>query len=390
MFKMPIAEIKQKLVDKSSLSSEDVEKKIKEKLSQLSGLISEEGAAHIVANELGVKLIDKENLKIKNLGSGMRNIDILGKALQVYEVREFQKDDRQGKVGNFLMGDETGTLRVVLWNDQANHLTKIKPGDIVKIQSAYVRENQGRTEIHLNDYSKLKLNPEGETVNIAVNNTQTPEFENKKIEELQENNQNAEVLATIVQVYDPRFYEVCPECGKRTKQGPEGYNCPEHGKITPKYSYLLNAYIDDGTSNIRTVFFREQALQVLGIKEQEMQKFRENPSSFETKKNELLGNIIKVSGRVSINQTFGSKDFIATTVLLNPDPEKEIKNLEKQPTEKTGQKQENDSETKQEQKTEQKESVEKAKEPEAQKKTQEDDDLEEELYSLEELEEAIE
>ncbi len=384
MFKIPLEEIKHKLVEKSHLSSEQVNQKIKEKLSQLSGLISEEGAAHIVANELGVKLIDTSNLKVKNLNSGMKNIDILGKVLQVYELREFDKDGRKGKVANFLIADETGTLRVVLWNDQAENLKKINSGDIIKIQSGYVRENQGRMEIHLNDYSKIKINPEGESVNVSVFPRQQQEFERKSIQELEENNQTAEVLATIVQVYDPRFFEVCPNCGKRTKQSPEGFTCQEHGKIDPKYSYLLNAYMDDGTGNIRTVFFRDQALTLLGISDQEMTSFRENPSGFEDKKNELLGNIVKVSGRVSINQTFGSKDFITSSILLNPDPEKEMAKIKASNEEE---KMQEPSAEKKEQAVQQsiKEKVQKQ-EPAADSQG----DFEEELYSLEELEEAIE
>lgn len=327
MFNLSVGEIKQKLVDEGNLSAEQVDAKIKEKLSQLSGLVSEEGAAHIVANELGVKLVDTTNLQISHLTPQMRNVDLVGKAVQVYEVRAFNKENRSGKVGNFLLADQSGTMRVVLWNDQAEKLSHMKPGDVVRIKSGYVRDNQGRTELHLNDLSKLELNPEGVTVDVTVGVGQQGKPERKKLSELQETDQNVEVLGTIVQVYDPRFYEVCPECNKRIRAENGVFRCSQHGEVQPAYHYLINLYLDDGTANVRTVFFRDQALEVLGLSAKQMLALREHPGSFEETRTSLLGSIIKVAGRLSKNKTFDSTDFIARSVVPDPDPEEEIKQL---------------------------------------------------------------
>ena len=48
-----ISKIKEK-----GLQEQEIETKITEKLEQLNGLISKEGAAHLIANELGVKLFE--------------------------------------------------------------------------------------------------------------------------------------------------------------------------------------------------------------------------------------------------------------------------------------------------------------------------------------------
>ena len=50
MIDIPSAQVIEAILEKTDLSREDVEGKIKEKLTQLSGLISEDGAAHIVAH----------------------------------------------------------------------------------------------------------------------------------------------------------------------------------------------------------------------------------------------------------------------------------------------------------------------------------------------------
>ena len=151
MFKIPLNDIINIIKEKSSLSEEEINTKIEQKMKQLSGLISKEGAAHIISNELGIKLYDKYSgkLQIKNILTGMRDVEALGKVQQVFEVREFQSEKRSGKVGSFVIGDETGTIRVVAWGNQADNLTKLSKDMIVKIKSGYVRENNGRKELHL-------------------------------------------------------------------------------------------------------------------------------------------------------------------------------------------------------------------------------------------------
>ena len=60
----------------SGLSVEDIERKIEAKRAKLSGLISKEGAAQIVASELGINF-EKEKMKISELLSGMKKINIM-------------------------------------------------------------------------------------------------------------------------------------------------------------------------------------------------------------------------------------------------------------------------------------------------------------------------
>ena len=50
--------IMQKIVDSTGLERTDVEGKVNQKLSEMQDLITKEGAAHIIANELNVRLFD--------------------------------------------------------------------------------------------------------------------------------------------------------------------------------------------------------------------------------------------------------------------------------------------------------------------------------------------
>ncbi|MBU4208425.1 MAG: hypothetical protein KKD12_01890, partial [Proteobacteria bacterium] len=63
----------------------------------------------------------------------------------------FNSKGRAGKVASFVIGDETGTIRIVMWGEQAENIAKLKENMIVKVLSGYVRENQNGKEVHLND-----------------------------------------------------------------------------------------------------------------------------------------------------------------------------------------------------------------------------------------------
>jgi replication factor A1 len=330
MINIPLPQIKERISQKTGMSMDEINQKIKAKLKQLPGLISEEGAAHIVANELGVKLFDiGEKLQIKNILTGMRNVDVIGRVMQKYELREFKTDKSSGKVANMLIGDETGVIRVVLWHKQTEPFSMIKEGDVVKIKGAYVRENNGRKELHLSEISKLIINPSG--VDVEVKPYTPPVSTRKNIADIKEDDANVEILATVVQVFDINFFEVCPQCNRRVRlKEEEGFTCQTHGKVEPEYNYVLNLYLDDGSDNMRVVFWREQVEQLLSMDKTQMMAFKEDPTKFEAIKTDLLGSIIKVNGRANKNQNFDRIELIANKVDRKPDPDEEIKKLKQE------------------------------------------------------------
>ena len=56
MIKIPYEVLFEKIKEKTNLPEQEIIAEIQERMNQLSGLISKEGAAHILANELGIKL----------------------------------------------------------------------------------------------------------------------------------------------------------------------------------------------------------------------------------------------------------------------------------------------------------------------------------------------
>src|SRR4030042_776898 len=148
----------ERIARSSGLSVEDIERRIEAKRAKLSGLISKEGAAQVVASELGISF-EKEKMKISELLSGMKKVNVVGKIIQLFPVREYNKEGRQGKIGSFVLADETSNIRTVLWD--TNHVSlieksTIKQGDVVEISNGSIRN----TELHLTGFSDIKLSNE--------------------------------------------------------------------------------------------------------------------------------------------------------------------------------------------------------------------------------------
>jgi len=324
MIKIPFEEMVSRISEKTGVPKEDISERIKKKLDQLSGLVSKEGAAHIVANELGIKLFDfSGELQVKSILSGMRDVEVTGKIMQVYDAKDFSTEKGKGKVASLILADQTGSIRLVLWNEQAEKVSSLKEGVVIKVKGGYIRERNEQKEIHLNDKGKLIECP-GVIINVAEKRA---ESKRKRINELSENDLNAEIFANIVQIFEPKFFEVCPRCGKRAKFDNNAFSCGVHGSVEPAYSYVLNMFVDDGTGVIRAVCFRELVQKLLGMDSKNMLALKENPNDFVNSKTELTGALVKLNGRVTKNAMFDRIEFMINALDKNPDLDEEIARL---------------------------------------------------------------
>ena len=89
----------ERVSQQAGISKEDVERKIEAKRAKLSGLVSKEGAAQIVAAELGINF-DEEKMRVAELIDGMKKASVVGKVVALYPVRSYEKNGRSGKVAN--------------------------------------------------------------------------------------------------------------------------------------------------------------------------------------------------------------------------------------------------------------------------------------------------
>jgi ssDNA-binding replication factor A large subunit len=282
-------------ISKSSGESiEELGRKVEAKRAKLSGLISKEGAAQIVAAEIGVSF-ESERMKISELVHGMKRVNVIGKVTGIFPVREFKKQEREGKIGSFLLGDESSNIRVVCWDMSHIDLIEkgeIKEGDVLEISNGAMRNG----EMHLSGFSDIKHSTE------KIEGVKTDrEFAGGKLKDASPG-KNMKVRAVIVQMFEPRQFE------SKQKPGTKGV--------------LLNLVLDDGTETIRSVLFNEN-IKKLGISDEEAVDLEK----FGKKKEELLGEEKFFSGNFRMNAFFNRTEMSIDSV-EDIDVDELVKDLE--------------------------------------------------------------
>lgn len=138
----------------SGVSVEELGRKVEAKQAKLAGLISKEGAAQIIAAELHISF-DKQTIKISQVVPGMRKINLVGRIITLFPVKEYNKNGRSGRIGSFILADETSNIRTVLWDE--NHIDLIVKGQIfndcvIEITNGTLRNG----ELHLTSPCTLR------------------------------------------------------------------------------------------------------------------------------------------------------------------------------------------------------------------------------------------
>ncbi len=93
-------------------------------------------------------IVNLKPVKISDIKAGMNDINIIGKIIDTGKIRTFaRKDGTPGKVTNITIGDDTGKIRLTLWDGKAE--TVMSAGDAVEIMNAYARENNFSNQVEL-------------------------------------------------------------------------------------------------------------------------------------------------------------------------------------------------------------------------------------------------
>ncbi|TKR25893.1 single-stranded DNA binding protein [Natronomonas salsuginis] len=91
-----------------------------------------------------------------SLSMGQSDVNLRGVVLDTGSIRTFDRDDgSEGRVSNLTLGDETGRVRVTLWDERADAATELAPGQSVEIVDGYVRERDGSLELHVGSRSEI-------------------------------------------------------------------------------------------------------------------------------------------------------------------------------------------------------------------------------------------
>jgi replication factor A1 len=111
------------------ITKEEFEQRVEAKIEDCGDLVDEPTAAMMVVGELG-----REHVKIKGLFAKSSLFSFFGKVVDKTEPKEFDRaDGEKGWVATLLLGDETGTTRVVLWDEKAGAALDTAVGDVLEV-----------------------------------------------------------------------------------------------------------------------------------------------------------------------------------------------------------------------------------------------------------------
>ena len=95
-------------------------------------------------------------MKIKDLSDGMRRVDVVAKVTEKSEPREVRSRyrDETYRVADAMISDETGTVKLVLWNKQ---IDQVNVDDTVRIENGYIKSFRGEIQLNVGRYGTLTV-----------------------------------------------------------------------------------------------------------------------------------------------------------------------------------------------------------------------------------------
>ena len=99
------------------------------------------------------RVVDKMT-KISDLQVGKGSVEIEAVVKSIDEPRSFNKFGRDLRVANAVIEDDSGEIKLTLWNDE---IDKVKVGSKIKITNGYVNEFQGEKQLTAGKFGKLEV-----------------------------------------------------------------------------------------------------------------------------------------------------------------------------------------------------------------------------------------
>lgn len=187
------------ITQRKDLTKKEIFNRIDSKKKEAQGLLSDEGAARIIAQELFVKVNGKSfnQIKVTDLVTNLNDITLSARIISLWPIKEFNKSN--GNIGKLLriqLADRTGIIRCVLWNGKAEQLASEGDilGKIIRLSHAYTREDlTGAPEINCGDRCEITILPS------EFGDNEFPEISNffKNLNDVKINDKEVNIIATV-------------------------------------------------------------------------------------------------------------------------------------------------------------------------------------------------
>ncbi|MFA6330333.1 MAG: hypothetical protein WCX64_06695 [Candidatus Micrarchaeia archaeon] len=130
------------------VDADSVRKQVKDKQAEFSGLLTEKGAAQLLAQEAGVEAAsdsnDEDASAVIPLADALDQADVFVRVVSVFAPKGFERNGRKGRVCNVQITDGKTKASLVLWNRDVDLVEygKIERNDFLLIRNAQVKSTE--------------------------------------------------------------------------------------------------------------------------------------------------------------------------------------------------------------------------------------------------------
>ena len=178
------------------------------------------------------------------------------KIQRVFRLSTFtrQRDNSEGKVLSIVGADETGTVRLVFWDDKASEMENADEGEVIQLRGVNTRMNRDGTEVevHVGRAASVErgLKEKIDAVEAAVSGGGSEPLGMKPIVDLTTGMWDVDIEGKIVTIYDVNTFT--------NKDGQEGR--------------VRNVIIADESGKTRVTFWNDDVDKIEAIKEGDVLK----------------------------------------------------------------------------------------------------------------------
>ena len=102
-----------------------------------------------------VKSYEGANPRIKDLKAGMKQINLKARVLEIPKSKMvYTRSGMMAYVSNALIADETGSIRISLWNQQINIISE---GDLINVKKGKVARFRGERQLRIGRQGSLSI-----------------------------------------------------------------------------------------------------------------------------------------------------------------------------------------------------------------------------------------
>ena len=269
--------------------------------------LSEEQAASMFIPELST--LEKaiyDYKSISDVDEYDQDIIVIGRVIELSDVREFDRDNGEtGFVRNLEIADDTGSMKVVLWNDDAK--MELELGKAIKLQNPRISlDMDNRIEATVSRTTTVLDPSESEeeklpTYDELVEAIYVP----KLIEALSEDDTNVCVTGKITEVgSDKNLLKKCPNCKGNVEQTTEENICDFCGFEfeEPEYTLMIPTKLEDESGEIYATFFGKLAEELIGKTTEEIVDILEETYDIDGRLEDLVGLTVEIIANVGFDQ----------------------------------------------------------------------------------------